>query len=327
MVFKYKVAIFSEANYGSKEAFKQPKQNIDLTWHICLDADPYCFYTETKLEQLNNHDIIIINYPKEREEVIEKVFASTLGMKQRWPNKKIGLIQHGGYDYFMNWSAKLQAQFITLIRSLDFFIATNENDVNFYKGLFPEGNIIYFKTPIDIELIDSLKNEEKEDRVYVGGNMTPWYAGTASLLMADRLGIPISMPGMGKRQKDENVIKAILNNELTINDYQPWHEWVQCLSKHKYAIHMMPVAGCGSFHVTCAVLGIPCIGRKHVSTQEKCFPKLCVDETFSNIQEVLNEIQNNYEELSKYARKKAEEEFSFKAIRKFMENEFDGLYK
>jgi hypothetical protein len=55
-----------------------------------------------------------------------------------------------------------------------------------------------------------------------------------------------------------------------------WNEWMQELSKFKYAVHMMPTVAAGTFALNCAYFGIPCIGNQDVDTQLLCHPSLSV---------------------------------------------------
>jgi hypothetical protein len=56
-----------------------------------------------------------------------------------------------------------------------------------------------------------------------------------------------------------------------------WIEWMNNLSRFKYAVHLMPTHAAGTFALNCAYHGIPCIGYEGLDTQELCFPDLSVD--------------------------------------------------
>ena len=56
-----------------------------------------------------------------------------------------------------------------------------------------------------------------------------------------------------------------------------WNQWMEEVSKFKYAVHLMPTIAAGTFSLNCAYFGIPCIGNEKVDTQKICHPNLCVD--------------------------------------------------
>ena len=58
--------------------------------------------------------------------------------------------------------------------------------------------------------------------------------------------------------------------------YMTWIDWINNLSRFKYAIHLMPTQAAGTFTLNCAYHGIPCIGYEGLDTQEKCHSELTV---------------------------------------------------
>ena len=68
-------------------------------------------------------------------------------------------------------------------------------------------------------------------------------------------------------------------DEMDINHlpYMTWVEWMNNLSRFKYAVHLMPTHAAGTFALNCAYHGIPCIGYKGSDTQTKLHPSLSVD--------------------------------------------------
>jgi len=58
--------------------------------------------------------------------------------------------------------------------------------------------------------------------------------------------------------------------------YMNWIDWMNNLSKFKYAVHLMPTIAAGTFSMNCAFLGLPCIGYEEADTQRLLHPNLSV---------------------------------------------------
>jgi len=273
------------------------------------------------IDFLNSFDVVIINYPKDDEQMLQycsQVF-DVLTCKK-------GFIQHGGHDHFMNWSCKTQLLFINLLKRSDFFVYTNAEDLHKFQLLAPKTRMVFLPTDLDAQVVTLLDTRDRQDAVMLSGNMTPWYAGTYSLLVAEKFGLPITIPEMGRRQKDEKeFVRQFVSVPVKHLTYLQWNDWFVELSKHKYAVNMMPVAACGSFTVACAALGIPCIGRKHLTAQAKCFPDLCVDESFAGIDEKVKYAQEHYDEISRYAKEQFKKYFERQVVAEFVLKQFESL--
>jgi hypothetical protein len=85
-----------------------------------------------------------------------------------------------------------------------------------------------------------------------------------------------------------------------------WNEWMQELSKFKYAVHLMPTVAAGTFSLNCAYFGIPCIGNEKVDTQLICHPQLSVDiDDIKRARELAKRLRHDedfYNQCSKTAR-------------------------
>ena len=108
--------------------------------------------------------------------------------------------------------------------------------------------------------------EYEQSGVMIGGNMTSWYGGFDSMVIAQEFEEKIYAPSMGRKIKREE--------ELDINHlpYMNWTQWIYELRKVKYAVHLMRTHAAGTFALNCAYLGIPCIGYEGLDTQEICHP-------------------------------------------------------
>ena len=107
--------------------------------------------------------------------------------------------------------------------------------------------------------------------VLIGGNMVRWYGGFDSYVVAKKFEEDIYAPSMGR--------KITREDEMDINHlpYMDWIDWVNNLSRFRYAVHLMPTHAAGTFSLNCAYLGIPCIGYKGSDTQTELHPLLTVE--------------------------------------------------
>jgi len=226
----------------------------------------------------------------------------------------------------MNWSTASQACYIRTLRDSDFFVVTNDDDIEKFRLLAPDTKIIFLPTDLDKKAVEALDTKDREDQVMIGGNLTPWYAGTLSVLVAEKFGLPITMPSMGRKRVDEEeIIKGLVKQPITYIPYLPWSTWFRELSRHKYAVNLMPVAACGSFVVACAALGIPCIGRSHVTAQRECFPQLCIDEDYLDIDKKVLLAQREYTKISSFAKTQFKKYFERQSVRDFVFEQFKSL--
>ena len=91
-------------------------------------------------------------------------------------------------------------------------------------------------------------------------------------LAKQQFGVDLYAPSMGRKIERED--------ELDIHHlpYMTWVEWMNNLSKYKYAVHLMPTHAAGTFSLNCAYHGIPCIGYRNSDTQSELHPNLTVDD-------------------------------------------------
>lgn len=301
-----------------------PHLRADVSWVKTLNLCHFPFsYAVHHIDELEAFDMVIINYPKAKDGYMTTYVPLIMSMLNK-PKK--GLIQHGGYDFFMEWKAETQSAFIENVRNSDFFIITNDVDRQVFGLVAGDVPILYLATDLDDAFVQEFKSEKKQDAVMLSGNMTQWYGGTFSLLVAEKFGVPITVPWMGKHHDDErDFVPGMVGVPVNYLPYQRWKEWLNILSQHKYAVNMMPVAACGSFTVACAALGIPCIGREHITAQRVCFPDLCVDNTFDGIDEKIKYIKENYDLISKKAREAFLKHFERNVVKKQFYDQLEKL--
>ena len=94
---------------------------------------------------------------------------------------------------------------------------------------------------------------------------------------------------------------------ITHLPYMNWINWMNNLSRFKYAVHLMPTFAAGTFALNCAYHGIPCIGYKGLDTQSKCHPQLTVKmNDLDGARKLANQLKNDngfYETQSETAKR------------------------
>lgn len=262
-----KIAFFTEGGWEGKIERTHRNMRTDLAWICALEATHLC---------LNNFhldrpfDIGIIILPKSG-----KYFESAV-INAKKICKKVAIMQEGPRNYWEDYKWETQVDFYNALNAADFILCHNLADKRYYEGLI-DGKFVYTMPPLMIE--DSILNEinsennESKSGVMVGGNMASWYGGFPSTIIAHEFDEKISIPSMGRRQLNENLMWP----EVEYLSYMNWVDWIKELSKRKYAVHLMPTHAAGTFALNCAALGIPCIGYNGLDSQESCFPNLSVE--------------------------------------------------
>ena len=261
-MYKMKIAFFSENGLQGKCSRDFDNCRTEFAWMIALDADHYnIFNLPAKTE---NYDIGIIILPKKN---INKIMQSSAGEIITNMCKKVSIMQEGPNWFWQDYSMEEQIWYFNSLASVDFLLAHNESDVNYYSGLAHKS--VYAMPSLMIEdTIKDLPEVERDGRVIIGGNMTSWYGGFDSMVIAEEFKSEntIYAPSMGRKIDREEEL------DITHFPYMNWTEWIYKLNNMTYAVHLMRTHAAGTFALNCAYLGIPCIGYKGLDTQEKCFP-------------------------------------------------------
>jgi len=215
-------------------------------------------------------------------------------------NKKVHFVQEGPHWLFNDYEIVDQINFYNLISECDSIFAHNQQDRRYYMGMFPD-KLVHMMQTLMIETLIKDIEPIKTDLAIIGGNFSRWYGGFESYTVAQEFAVPVwAQDSHSKRQYEDQ-----LEN---INHFprMAWNQWMQELSKFKYAVHLMPTVAAGTFSLNCAYFGIPCIGNKKVDTQSACHPLLSVDveDIYSarNLAKKLKEDKDFYERCSKMAK-------------------------
>lgn len=307
------IVYVSEQNFVGKIPDDVESFRSDLAWIKMIDAFhiPYSKASPNKDNEyfsvLEAADLILFVPSKKNPQTIDFLFGyHELG-------KKVGLIQEGSKTYWLNWPTVYQINYLAAMKIVDVILCHNETDKDYFMS-FTNKPVIVFKTVLDVLhwKKERVCPRDKEESVFVAGNMTEWYGGIHSYSVAAQKEITkIGIPSMGRKTVDEEDMFARLDKRVHYYPYMDWATFMRTLKDYKYAVHMMRVSAAGSFNLNCAALGIPCIGNIDDDTQRLLFPKLSVhpDEISkaAGLMKKLVEDQDFYDEVVTYALEKVKD--------------------
>tara|TARA_B100001123_G_scaffold448273_1_gene608610 strand:- start:2710 stop:3663 length:954 start_codon:yes stop_codon:yes gene_type:complete len=301
-----KIAFFSESNFDGKIPRNFDNMRTEYAWYVALDATHHYVGHLPSMEE-NMYDLGIIIIPKTK---IEQLMQVDLISQMKRVCKKIGYMQEGPHWYFQDYPMEQQIWFYNCLMDMDVIFAHNKIDVDYFKGLTQKKNIYQNASLMITDEIKPTIKPENRTGVIIGGNMVRWYGGFDSYIIAQEFDEDIYAPSMGR--------KIAREDEMDINHlpYTNWLDWVNNLSRFKYAVHLMPTQAAGTFALNCAYHGIPCIGYKGLDTQSMCHPQLTVKiNDLRNARKLANRLKsdkNFYETQSRAAKNNFESFFGEK---------------
>jgi hypothetical protein len=305
-----RIAFLTEMGFEGKIPPNHTNMRTEFAWMYALDAD---HFNIRNLQNVKGYDHVFVIFPKgevylnavggkliEKKNPVSDLLSLNLVELLKSQNNKVHYVQEGPHWLWNDYEMVDQINFYNLLANCDSIFAHNEDDVPYYKGLFPNQKINVITT-LMIEGKVSTMIPKKEDKVIIGGNFARWYGGFESYIVASRFELPIyAQTSHAKRDGEE------LMDNLTHLPRLMWDEWMTALKDFKYAVHLMPTVAAGTFSLNCAYFGIPCIGNVEVDTQQICHPRLSVN--CNNVEEAAElaaELKNNqefYESCSREAR-------------------------
>ena len=291
-----KIVFFSESQVNGKVPRNFDNARTEYAWMMALNA-PHYNINNIPTEHFNLGIVII---PKNNPQINLN--------KMRTICDKVAVMQEGPHWYFQDYQIDKQFHYYNALMESDWVYCHNKSDVNYYKGLGCKDVRVMRSLMITEDLIP---RNEWGDVTIIGGNFVSWYGGFDSYMVASvfQPEMKIYAPSMGRKQKLESQIEDI--NYL---HYQMWKDWINTLSQFHVGIHLMRTHAAGTFAMNCAWHSIPCIGYKGLDTQEICHPNLTVDlgdvKRARELAVRLKEEDGFYEECSKLARLRWEEEYS-----------------
>ena len=319
----YNIAFFSESNFDGKIPRNFDNMRTEYAWYVGLNAVHHPIVNIPNMKD-TMYDLGIVIIPKTK---IDQLMQFPLIEQMRRVCKKIGFMQEGPYWYFQDYPMEQQIWFFNTLMEMDVIFGHNQADVDYFRGLTQNKHV--YQNP-SLMITDEIKpTHEPEDRsgVIIGGNMVRWYGGFDSYIIAQEFEENIYAPSMGRKieREDEMDIKHL--------PYMNWIEWMNNLSRFKYAVHLMPTYAAGTFALNCAYHGIPCIGYKGLDTQSKCHPQLTVNmNDLDGARRLANKLKNDngfYETQSQTAKRNfnvffGEKEYTYnmkEVIKKVMSND------
>ena len=292
-----RIAFFTEGNIVGKIPRDYVNMRTDMAWLCALNADRIPF-THTHLIT-KKYDLGIIIIPKKQPNFdIEQL---------RTYCDKIAVMQEGPHWFFQDYELERQIWYFNTLCSADIIYTHNKSDQTYYEGLTNHKDVrILPSLMIEDNIPDALPIPDR-DHVIIGGNMTNWYGGFDSMIVAQEFGMDIYAPSMGRRIPREEEL------DITHLPFMNWSEWMHTLNKFKFGVHLMRTHAAGTFALNCAYLGIPCIGYKGLDTQQLCHPVCTVDVgNISEAKEIAQRLCNDetfYLYCSNVAKDKYKEHF------------------
>ncbi|OUU63067.1 MAG: hypothetical protein CBC24_09475 [Candidatus Pelagibacter sp. TMED64] len=263
----HNIAFFSESNFDGKIPRDFKNMRTEYAWYVALNATHHWVGNLPSMED-NMYDLGIIILPKKN---ISQLMQVDLIKQMRKVCKKIGYMQEGPSWYFQDYPMDQQIWFYNILMEVDVIFGHNQADVDYFKGLTEKKHIYQNKSLMITDSIEPhIVNPDARDGVIIGGNMVRWYGGFDSYMVAQEFGESIYAPSMGRKIKREEEM------DITHLPYMNHIDWMNNLSRFKYAVHLMPTQAAGTFALNCAYHGIPCIGYKGLDTQTNCHPQLNV---------------------------------------------------
>jgi len=246
-----------------------PNMRVEFCWAKALNA---CMMPYGHDAYRYEADVVFFILPKHTEgrDPLASMYAPKL-YREQFPNAKIGLIQEGPVDYYLNWTAHGQFTYLNKLSEVDFLCAHNEADKLYLKNF--NDNVYVFPTIYDGTQIPD-KHEDRQG-VMISGNTSSWYGGTFGMYEAKKHTEFIYLPNSGRVNSKE--IEDLHKQGIDVlQRWLLWTEWMRALNHVKLGINLMPIRAAGTFALNCASLGIPCIGFDDLDTQKHHHPKLAV---------------------------------------------------
>ena len=302
-----RIAFLTEMGFFGKIPNDHPNMRTEFAWMNALNADHHPISTYANVQ---DYDHVFLIFPKgevylnavgsklsDKINPISELLQSNFYQFLKDRNKRLHFVQEGPHWLFNDYEIIDQINFYNLISECDSIFAHNQEDRLYYVGMFPDKPVHILPSLMIETLIENIE-PDKTNLAIIGGNFSRWYGGFESYTVAQEFGVPIwAQDSHSKRDREDQL------ENLHHFPRMMWHQWMQELSKFKYAVHLMPTVAAGTFSLNCAYFGIPCIGNKKVDTQSACHPLLSVDvnDIYSarNLAKRLKEDKEFYERCSR----------------------------
>jgi hypothetical protein len=258
-----KVVILSENGVKGTISRGFLNMRVEFAWACAMDVwmQPISQTAELIDEEI---DIAIFILPKKTREYdfIPEYF------KNLSPKTKVGVMQEGPIDYYLNYTAQEQFAYLEMLFNLDFRLVHNWADKEYLE------NLLGVPAKVLWSMYDETQIPEKpfsRKGIMVAGNCSSWYNGTYPLYLIRKHfpDVKISIPKSGRVTSDEEKFLKFMG--INVLPWQLWGNFIKELNNYALGINLMETRAAGTFNLNCAALGIPCIGFDDVDTQRNCF--------------------------------------------------------
>lgn len=256
----------------------------EFAWGYYLNAD---FHHWKDAGEVTGYDHVFCILPKQhvirdtdgrpalplKEPAQMQVFFSLI-QKLKENNSRLIFIQEGPVWYFQNYDIEDQVGYIHCLNEFDMVLAHDSRSEMWYRGIMRDPGIPIHVLPSTMIMEGRPEPLPYEGRsgTLIGGNLAWWHGGFNSFEIARTTEEKIEAPKMHTFTDKETWIEG-----LEHLPYMELRQWLSNFRKYKYAVHMMPVVGAGSFALNAVYAGVPCIGSHDIPTQKDLFPSLSFD--------------------------------------------------
>ena len=261
------IVFLSQMEFIGKVPRNHPNMRVEFAQMCALQADHYPLFNMDTIQQ--KYDVAVLLIPKTPADR-DKLYDIDVVSNARKIADKVVFMQEGPNWIHQDLPVHQQIWHYNLLTSVDGILTENETDIPYFKGINSKVSIQDIPSLMIEDSVLNARLIEKQDKIIIGGNFTRWYGGFDSYVAATEFDLPIWAPSMGRRQPNEEQL-------VTHLPYLQWIDWIKALAEFKYAIHLMPTIGAGTFAMNCGFLGIPCVGYKGIDTQRQIHPLLSVD--------------------------------------------------
>ena len=325
-----RIAFLTEMGFSGKIPANHPNMRTEFAWMNVLNADHYNIQNYNSVE---GYDVVIILFPQgnvmvdchgvelplRKPDVLGSILNQSIIDILHKNNSKVYHMQEGPIWLFNEYSIENQFNYYSNLSKCDALLVHNESDISWYRGLIPDKPIYVMPTLMIEIMLKNIELNKKTDDVIIGGNFSRWYGGFQSFIVAQEFeGNKWTQDSHSKRTNESNIDG--LNHLPRLS----WVDWMETLSKFKYAVHLMPTVAAGTFSLNCAYMGIPCIGNIKMDTQRLCYPELSIDvDDIFGARKLANRLQNDksfYDNCSIEAKKNYREYYDIEVWKNKMKN-------
>lgn len=265
-----KIIFLSEMGFIGKIPRTHTNMRVEFAQMCALDV---VHYPMVKINEVQDKFDIAILLVGKTSGFRDAIYNLDVVAEAKKIATKVLWMQEGPHWIFQDMPIHHQFWHYNVLASVDGLLVENKTDIPYFKGILSEDTWITDIPSLMItDLVGHNLSTPKEDKVLIGGNFCRWYGGFDSFICATDLELPIWAPSMGRKREGEDSI-----GEINYLPYMEWKDWINTLATFKYAIHLMPTTGAGTFPMNCSYLGIPCIAYNDLDTQHQLHPDLSVE--------------------------------------------------